>query len=131
MSFQPLASCKDTFVFPNEVLGYSVLPKTWPCSPSTFQLSAVSRHDSSRIGATEALYAISDYFDVPDLRKLCKVAFLACIGIGNVLEELADRFGRMHKPITEGLESFAVENWVRQIHNSTPTSIDNANETFR
>lgn len=51
-------------------------------------------------------------FDVPALKELCKTAFLAMIHPGNILRELAHRFGRLHKPIANELEAYAVKNWV-------------------
>lgn len=56
---------------------------------------------------------MADYFDVPALKDLCKIAFLANIGPENVLKELSHRFARLHEPITQALEEYAVKNWVR------------------
>lgn len=59
------------------------------------------------------MYVMADYFDVPALKDICKSAFIAMIHPGNVLQELAHRFGRLHQPILEALEAYAVEHWVR------------------
>lgn len=62
---------------------------------------------------SESLYEMADYLDVPALRDFCKTAYLAMIQPSNFLQELVHRFARLHKPISEALEAYAVKNWVR------------------
>lgn len=58
------------------------------------------------------MYEMADYFDVPELRDLCQNAIMACITPDNVLDELADDFACLHKPISEALQQYAISNWV-------------------
>lgn len=76
--------------------------------------STQQRHVINVSSDSESIYVMSDYFDVPILKDLCKSAFIAMLHPGNVLLEMAHRFGRLHEPIAEALLSYAVENWVNE-----------------
>lgn len=97
----------------NEVSMRSIHDGICLCSPST-PVRYPAKQVSAKIRLPESMYVMADYFDVPALKVICESAFIAMIHPGNVLQELAHRFGRVYQPITQALESYAVKNWVRQ-----------------
>ena len=55
---------------------------------------------------------MADYFNVPELAKICKEAFEDLLSPSSVLKELADPCARLHKPIMEAVEEYAFKHWV-------------------
>lgn len=51
---------------------------------------------------------MADYYDLPELVKMCKEAFEDLLTADCVLKELADSFARLHEPIRTVIESYAL-----------------------
>jgi hypothetical protein len=114
ITFKPIkSSAVRISQLPNNVAMRSVLKGECSSSPSMCSDHALSVYSTQALNVfSESMYAMADYFDVPALKELSKTALLAMIYPGNLLQELAQPFGRLHKPILQALEDYAVKNWV-------------------